>query len=76
MGHSHREQEELYLVVNGSGRMKLDARSSSSANGTSSEQPPRPFALEGAEEGLEVIAIGSDRPEGGDVVPVPNWWLG
>ena len=24
MGHSHREQEEVYVVVTGSGRVKLD----------------------------------------------------
>ena len=25
-------------------------------------------------EGLEIIAIDADRPEGGDGVPVPDWW--
>ena len=28
-----------------------------------------------AEEGLEMIAIGSDRPEGGDGVRVPAAWI-
>jgi hypothetical protein len=32
-------------------------------------------ALEGGPAGLEVVAIGSDRPEGGDGVPVPDWWV-
>ena len=33
-GHTHKRQEEVYVVVRGSGRMKLTARSSSSRNGT------------------------------------------
>jgi hypothetical protein len=31
--------------------------------------------LEGGAEGLEIIAIGSDRPEGGDGVPEKDWWV-
>ena len=30
--------------------------------------------FEGGPEGLEVIAIGADRPEGGDGVRVADWW--
>jgi hypothetical protein len=31
--------------------------------------------LEGGPDGMEVIAVGSDRPEGGDGVSVPDWWV-
>jgi hypothetical protein len=31
-------------------------------------------ALEAGEDGLEYIAIGSDRPEGGDGVQLPIEW--
>jgi hypothetical protein len=31
-------------------------------------------ALEGGPDGLEIIAVGADRPEGGDGVPVQDWW--
>jgi hypothetical protein len=32
-------------------------------------------ALEAGPDGLEVIAIGAARPEGGDGVPAPeDWW--
>jgi len=31
-------------------------------------------APEGAGEGLEIIAIGADRPEGGDGELVRDWW--
>ena len=30
--------------------------------------------FEGGPEGLELIAIGSDRPEGGDGEMVRDWW--
>ena len=31
-------------------------------------------AFEGGPDGLELLAIGSDRPEGGDGVRVDEWW--
>ena len=31
-------------------------------------------AFEGGPDGLEVLAIGSDRPEGGDGIRVDDWW--
>jgi hypothetical protein len=31
-------------------------------------------AFEGGPEGLEIIAIGNDRPEGGDGVMVHDFW--
>jgi hypothetical protein len=31
-------------------------------------------ALEAGEDGLEIVAVGSDRPEGGDGVEVPVEW--
>jgi hypothetical protein len=31
-------------------------------------------AFEGGPEGLEIIAVGADRPEGGDGVRVPDFW--
>jgi hypothetical protein len=32
-------------------------------------------ALEAGPEGLEVLAVGSDRPEGGDGERVEGWWI-
>ena len=31
-------------------------------------------AFEGGPDGIEVVAIGSDRPEGGDGIRVEDWW--
>jgi hypothetical protein len=37
--------------------------------------PPVVRAFAAGEEGLEVIAIGADRPEGGDGVPAETAWV-
>jgi quercetin dioxygenase-like cupin family protein len=76
MGHSHREQEEAYLVVSGSGRIKLDDQIAPLPQWDVVRVAPETVrALEAGPEGLEVIALGSDRPEGGDGIPARNWWV-
>ena len=75
-GHSHREQEEAYIVVGGSGRIKLnDEIVELRLCDTVRVAPATSRAFEGGPEGLEVIAIGADRPEGGDGVPAKDWWI-
>jgi mannose-6-phosphate isomerase-like protein (cupin superfamily) len=74
-GHSHREQEEVYLVVNGSGRVKLDDEIVDLKQWDAVRVAPSTVrAFEGGPEGLELIAVGSDRPEGGDGERVEDWW--
>jgi mannose-6-phosphate isomerase-like protein (cupin superfamily) len=74
-GHSHREQEEVYVVVAGSGRMRLDDEVVEVATWDVVRVAPDTVrAFEGGPDGLEVVAIGSDRPEGGDGVRVDDWW--
>jgi mannose-6-phosphate isomerase-like protein (cupin superfamily) len=75
MGHHHREQEEAYVVVGGSGRIKLDDEILDlRVWDTVRVAPETVRAFEGGPDGLEVIAIGGTKPEGGDGVPVPDWW--
>jgi mannose-6-phosphate isomerase-like protein (cupin superfamily) len=75
LGHSHREQEEAYVVVGGSGRIKLDDEIVELRRWDVVRVAPSTVrAFEGGPEGLEVIAIGADRPEGGDGVTVKDWW--
>jgi mannose-6-phosphate isomerase-like protein (cupin superfamily) len=74
-GHSHREQEELYLVVGGSGRMKLDDEIVELRLWDVVRVAPSTVrAFEGGPDGLEFVAVGSDRPEGGDGVRIDDWW--
>jgi mannose-6-phosphate isomerase-like protein (cupin superfamily) len=75
MGHSHREQEEVYVVVNGSGRIKLNHEILELRQWDVVRVAPATVrALEGGPDGLELIAIGTDRPEGGDGVRAADWW--
>ena len=76
MGHSHREQEEIYVVVNGGGRIKLNDEIVELRQWDAVRVAPATVrALEAGPNGLEFIAIGADRPEGGDGVPAAeDWW--
>ena len=76
IGHSHREQEEVYVVVSGSGRIKLDDDVRElRAWDVVRVAPSTVRAVEGGPQGIQLIAIGSTRPEGGDGVPAPEgWW--
>jgi len=74
-GHSHREQEEVYVVVSGSGRAKLDDEVIELARWDVVRVAPQTVrAFEAGPDGLELIAIGSDRPEGGDGETRRDWW--
>jgi mannose-6-phosphate isomerase-like protein (cupin superfamily) len=75
MGHRHREQEEAYVVVEGSGRVKLDDEVIDLRQWDVVRVAPSVArAFEGGSEGLGLIAIGSDRPEGGDGERVDDFW--
>ncbi len=74
-GHRHREQEEAYVVVAGSGRIKLDDEVIDLQQWDVVRVAPDVVrAFEGGPNGLELIAIGSDRPEGGDGEMVHDFW--
>jgi mannose-6-phosphate isomerase-like protein (cupin superfamily) len=74
-GHSHREQEEVYVVISGSGRVKLDDEIHDIKQWDIVRVSPRVVrAFEGGPEGMQLIIAGSDRPEGGDGVGSENFW--
>jgi quercetin dioxygenase-like cupin family protein len=76
MAHSHREQEEAYVVVGGSGRIRLDDEVHELRQWDVVRIAPATVrAVEAGSDGLELIAVGSDRPEGGDGVPAPSPWI-
>jgi quercetin dioxygenase-like cupin family protein len=75
IGHRHREQEEAYVVVSGSGRVKLDEEVVELRQWDVVRVAPHVVrSFEGGPEGIELIAIGSDRPEGGDGEMVEGHW--
>jgi mannose-6-phosphate isomerase-like protein (cupin superfamily) len=76
MGHSHREQEEVYLILAGSGHMKLndeilDVRPWDIVR----VAPSTVRGFESGPDGLDLIAVGSARPADGDGVrAAEDWW--
>ena len=76
VAHSHREQEEAYVVVGGSGRIRLDDEVHPLRRWDVVRVSPETIlAFEAGEDGLELIAVGADRPEGGDGVIEPVAWI-
>lgn len=74
-GHRHREQEEAYVVVSGSGRARLDDEVIELHQWDALRVAPQVVrTFEGGPDGLELIAIGADRPEGGDGEMVEVDW--
>jgi quercetin dioxygenase-like cupin family protein len=75
MAHSHREQEEAYVVVAGSGRVLLDGETTDLRQWDVLRVAPEVVrAFEAGPDGLDIIAVGGPRPEGGDGVPgEANW---
>ena len=77
MGHSHREQEEAYVVVAGSGRVRLDDEVREVRRWDVVRVAPAVVrAFESGPDGLELIAVGGPKPEGGDGVPSETPWPG
>ena len=59
-GHTHKEQEELYVVVRGSGRMKLDDEIVEVKEWDVVRVPPGTWrGYEAGPEGLEILVIGA-----------------
>ncbi len=66
-GHRHREQEEAYLVISGSGQVLLDGEVIELRQWDLVRVSPevvRAFAA--GHDGMEIVAVGGPKPEGGD----------
>jgi quercetin dioxygenase-like cupin family protein len=75
MAHSHREQEEAYVVVGGSGKILLDGETRDVRQWDVVRVAPEVVrAFEAGPDGLEVIAVGGPKPEEGDGVPGTAEW--
>jgi mannose-6-phosphate isomerase-like protein (cupin superfamily) len=75
MGHHHREQEEAYVVIAGSGRVRLDEEIVDLRQWDVVRVAPAVVrGFEAGPDGLEMVVVGSDRPEAGDGTMVADWW--
>jgi quercetin dioxygenase-like cupin family protein len=74
-GHSHREQEEAYVVIAGSGRVRLDDEVRDIRQWDVVRVAPEVVrAFEAGPDGLELLAVGGPKPEGGDGVRSDAPW--
>ena len=73
--HSHREQEEAYVVVAGSGRVRLDDEIRDVRLWDVIRVAPEVVrAFEAGPDGLVLIAVGGPKPKGGDGVRSDAPW--
>jgi mannose-6-phosphate isomerase-like protein (cupin superfamily) len=74
-GHRHEEQEEVYLVISGSARLKLDDDVLELEQWDAVRIPRSTMRnLEGGPAGAEVVAFGAPNTENKDAEMVPGWW--
>ena len=72
-GHVHSEQEELYLVVEGAGRAKIEEEIVELKEWDALRVPPGVTrAFEAGDGGMAYISIGGNPA--GDAEIIQNWW--
>jgi mannose-6-phosphate isomerase-like protein (cupin superfamily) len=74
-GHTHKTQEEIYILISGSARVKLNDDVIDMKPFTAvriAQDTMRSY--EGGPDGAEIIAIGAPKTGPGDGDTVPGWW--
>jgi mannose-6-phosphate isomerase-like protein (cupin superfamily) len=74
-GHHHKTQEEVYVVVEGGGRMKLDDEVVDIGPWDAirvGKDTVRSF--EAGSDGLAFLAYGAPKTETQDAEMIPGWW--
>jgi mannose-6-phosphate isomerase-like protein (cupin superfamily) len=72
-GHKHEKAEEVYVVLNGSGRMKLDDEIVEIAALDAIRVAPEVIrAFEAGPDGLELLAVGPRHDGDGELLQ--GWW--
>ena len=74
-GHSHGQQEEVYVVVNGGGKLKLDDEivdvKQWDVIRISSDVVRN---LEGGPDGMELVLVGAPKTDPNDAEMIQDWW--
>jgi mannose-6-phosphate isomerase-like protein (cupin superfamily) len=75
-GHTHRQQEEIYVVVRGGGRMKCDDEIFEVREWDAVRVPPGTWrGYEAGPDGLEILVIAAPSiDQRDDVEGVRDWW--
>jgi mannose-6-phosphate isomerase-like protein (cupin superfamily) len=74
-GHHHGKQEEVYVLVSGSGRIKVDDEIVELRQWDAVRVPKETMrCLEAGPEGAEIIAFGAPHTGPQDAEMAPGWW--
>jgi len=74
-GHTHATQEEIYVVLEGAGRAKLDEEIVElEALDALRVAPETMRALEAGPEGLQFVVFGAPRGDRNDAEMAAGWW--
>jgi uncharacterized cupin superfamily protein len=74
-GHTHTEQEEVYVVIGGSAVLRLDDEELTLER-LDAVRIPRGTrrAVQGGPEGVELLAFGAPNTHNKDAEMLPGWW--
>lgn len=76
-GHRHREQEETYVILGGTGRVRLGEELREIGPLDAVRVAPGVMrAFEAGPEGLEFLAFGAPTGGGNDMELDADWWTG
>ena len=74
-GHTHSEQEEVYVVVSGSAQIGVDDEVVELSQWDALRIPAGAMhAMEGGPDGVEILAFGAPNTENKDAEMKPGWW--
>ena len=74
-GHVHSEQEEVYLVVSGSARVKLEDEIVELKAWDALRIPPSTWrGFEAGPDGAELLAFGAPNTDNKDIEMDQEWW--
>ena len=74
-GHKHKQQEEVYVLVNGSARMKLGDEVVDLKQWDAVRVPKDTMrSFEGGPEGAEILAVRAPNTGPGDAHVEQEWW--
>lgn len=74
-GHRHKQQEEVYVLVNGSARIRIDDEVREMKQWDAVRLHRDTIrAFEAGDEGAELIAIGAPNTGPGDADLIQDWW--
>lgn len=74
-GHTHSEQEEIYVVLSGSARMKVEDDVVELGKLDALRVPPGAMrGFEAGPDGAELLAFGAPNTENKDAEMAQGWW--